>query len=315
MSLVEVALKKAQGAKLSSNNDTTVAHRTIEPTTVQRNIAALADEVRSHHLLVDSTVPIHGESLKQPPQRVVQIDKAALRSRDILPPTDMELRVSRQYQQIKRPLVDRVFSKDESLDGPYRHVIMLASALSGEGKTYTSINLALSMALERNVEVLLVDADVAKPHISDLLGLKDEPGLLGLLTDSDMHPDSAIFGTNIPNLSFLPAGKQSETATELLASDRMASLMAQLAPPGSRRIVLLDSPPLLQATESRPLLTYAGQVVLVVRAELTPPKVVEEAIEAVGADKHLSLILNQTTTMPNTGYYGYGSYGQSSSAQ
>jgi exopolysaccharide/PEP-CTERM locus tyrosine autokinase len=304
MSLVEVALKKVQGKIHSADSN-------AKSSSADRSTHELGGDLLRSGMPPDPTVPIVPGTMRA--TRVVAINKQELRARLILPPLGMELRIARQYQQIKRPLVDKAFSKDESDATSNRHMIMLASALSGEGKTFTSINLALSMALEKNLEVVLVDADVAKPHISDIFGLRKDVGLLDLLVDASIHPETAILPTNIPNLRILPAGKQSETATELLASERMIEVVEQLASSPSRRIVLFDSPPLLQSTESRPLIACAGQVVLVVMAGSTPPKVVQEAIDAVGETKPLSLILNQVITKPSDGYYGYGSYGQSPS--
>jgi len=185
----------------------------------------------------------------------------------------------------------------------------MASAIPGEGKTFTSINLALSLALEKDLEVLLVDADIPKPHISRTFGVENEPGLVDLLLDHTLRPSQVILRTSIPGLSLLPAGRATEAVTELLASSRTAEVFAQLAAPDGRRIVLLDSPPLLLSTESRVLAASAGQVVLVVRAEATARQAVEDAIEAAGEGKTVSLILNQSSTPPSAGYYGYGSYG------
>ena len=89
--------------------------------------------------------------------------------------------------------------------------------MAGEGKTFSSINLALSMAREKDHSVLLVDADVAKPQTSEIFGATDEPGLLDLLEDSKMKPKSAILQTDVPGLTILPAGRSRESATELLA--------------------------------------------------------------------------------------------------
>ncbi len=294
MSLLEAALKKAQGSKTSTS------------ASVEQRIERAGR--------TDITIPLALPSSQERSSRTVQISKQALRSQHVLPPLEMELRIARQYQQIKRPLVDQAFAKDNAVRYSNRHVIMLASALSGEGKTFTSINLALSMALERDIEVLLVDADVAKPHVSDLFDLRKERGLLDLLVDGNLHPDTVILQTNIPNLSILPAGKQSETATELLASARMEQVVKLLAASHERRIVLFDSPPLLLSTESRPLIACAGQIVLVVKADSTSPRIVQEAIDSIGEDKPISLILNQVTTKPSEGYYGYGSYGEASDA-
>lgn len=244
----------------------------------------------------------------QAPKRVVAIDKDALRSMELMPPATFERQIASQYQHIKRPLVAAALGRSSSpvANG---HLIMLASALPGEGKTFTSINLALSMALEKDIEVLLVDADVAKPHVSRIFGLQFEEGLLDLLADSAVHPESVILPTSIPGLSILPAGKQVANATELLASARMEQIVTQLGGVRGKRIVLFDSPPLLLSTESRAIAGVVGQVVLVVRAESTSRKAVADAVELIGERTPLSLILNQSELPPSGGYYGYGSYG------
>jgi receptor protein-tyrosine kinase len=240
--------------------------------------------------------------------KVVQIERNKLREMDLLPPADMERQIASQYQQVKRPLIASALGRGGAAI-PNGNIIMLASALPGEGKTFTSVNLALSMALEKDLEVLLVDADVAKPHISRIFGLENDRGLLDLLVDSNLHPDSLILRTNVDRLTILPAGKRIETATEVLASPRMEELVLQLVSDGKQRIVLFDSPPLLLSTESRALVANMGQIVLVVRADETVQKAVTDAIEAIGEAKPISLILNQTHTPPSSGYYGYGTYG------
>jgi exopolysaccharide/PEP-CTERM locus tyrosine autokinase len=238
---------------------------------------------------------------------VVSIDRARLREMDLLPPPEMARRIASQYRQIKRPLVESVLNGNL---GPASHVIMLASALPGEGKTFTSINLALSLALEKDIEVLLVDADVPKPHVSRIFEMQQEPGLMDLLHHPELHPNQVILRTDVPGLTLLPAGHHaSETATESLASERMAEVIQQLAVPNGRRIVLLDSPPLMLSTESRVLAAAAGQVVLVVRAESTSRQAVSHALDVIGEGKKVSLILNQSSAAPTESYYG--SYGDS----
>jgi exopolysaccharide/PEP-CTERM locus tyrosine autokinase len=192
---------------------------------------------------------------------------------------------------------------------PNGRTIMLTSALPGEGKTFTSINLALSMALEKDLEVLLVDADVAKPHISRIFGLEQEKGLLDLLADSSIQPESLIVDTDVPGLALLSAGTRTSNATELLASSRMDEAIGMLMYGHPRRVILLDSPPLMLSSEARALVPHAGQIALVVRAETTAQKAVLDAIEAIDEGSRVSLILNQSSLPPSGGYYGYGSYG------
>ena len=255
-----------------------------------------------------SPAPVERVPPPQPTGRVVVIDRERLRALELMPPAAFERQIASQYQHIKRPLVAAALGKSAN-PVPNGHLIMLASALPGEGKTFTSLNLSLSMALEKDIEVLLVDADVAKPHVTRLFNLQSERGLLDLLADSTLQPESLILRTDVPGLSILPAGKQVANATELLSSARMEQVARLLGTARTPRIVLFDSPPLLLSTESRAIVTVVGQVVLVVRAEFTARSAVMDAIALVGETKPLSLILNQSESAPSSGYYGYGSYG------
>jgi exopolysaccharide/PEP-CTERM locus tyrosine autokinase len=300
MSLVERALKKLHETRASA---------TVGEPSESRTSAASVQYSSAAKSAGPPTVPILELAPKvDVPTRKVVIDRNALRAMQLLPPVNLERQIGSQYQQVKRPLITSALGK-----GPKGQAIMLASALSGEGKTFTSINLALSMALEKDTEVLLIDADVAKPHLTKIFGLQGERGLLDLLTDSTLRPESVILPTDIPGLSLMPAGKQTETATELIASERMMKIVEQLGAADSRRISVFDSPPLLLSTESRALVPSVGHVVLVVRAEATPRRAVQDALDMIGDDKPVSLILNQTSVPASEGYYGYGTYGDQNS--
>jgi capsular exopolysaccharide synthesis family protein len=192
---------------------------------------------------------------------------------------------------------------------PLSNVIVVTSAVPGEGKTFTSVNLALSLALERNREVVLVDGDVAKRDITRLLKLDDEPGLLDVGGAEALDFEDTILRTDIPSLYILPAGNQHVEATEILASERMTALIASLAA-DPRRIVLIDSPPLLVTSEAGVLASLAGQVVVVVKASETPQEIVLRAIETLPEDKAVSLVLNQVLSVPERSYGHYGYYGE-----
>lgn len=305
MSLVERALRKLQETKQSVPPTVGIPQAAQSALTAKVAATRVAGESVSAHGPVQPRPMVPVES-----SRIVMINRPALRAMDLMPPAAIERQITSQYQHIKRPLVASVLEKDPAL-GKASHVIMVASALPGEGKTFTSINLALSLALEKDIEVLLVDADVAKPHVSRIFGIENDKGLLDLLVDTELHADQVILRTDVPGLSLLSAGRQIDTATELLASERMAQIVAQLAAPDGRRIVLFDSPPLLLSTESRVLAANAGQVVLVIRADVTAQHAVKDAIDAIDGGRPVSLILNQTSAPPSSGYYGYGSYGDS----
>jgi exopolysaccharide/PEP-CTERM locus tyrosine autokinase len=241
------------------------------------------------------------------PSKRITLDRVALRAAGYLPEQTEDRRFAEYYRQIKRPLVQGAFAAP--FDGRDRRVIMLFSALPGDGKTFTSINLALSMAQERDVSVLLIDADVLKQHVSDIFSLKKEPGLLDALTDENADIRSMIIGTNLRGLSILPAGRFVGGTVELFSSKRMRQVVKTLLAQDPRRILLFDSPPLLITNEARCLVDIAGQVALVVRAGCTPPKAVRDAIGMIDERQAGGIVFNQGHVGLTDGYYGYGTYG------
>lgn len=242
--------------------------------------------------------------------RTVRIDIAALRAHGFLPPEQHERELAHQFRTIKRPLIRHAFPPDAATTGPgsvSRRAIMVSSALPGEGKTFTAVNLALSLAMEKDHSVLLVDGDVAKPNISQIFGAGSEPGLLEMLADAHRPVESVILSTDTPRLSLLPAGKPSEVATELLASARMRQLLESLGRLDPHLLVVFDSPPILLTSEARVLAGLFEQVVLVVRAGFTQQQAVLDAVEAIGDKPGLRLVLNQAHRAGSAGnYYGYG---------
>jgi len=263
-------------------------------------IAALAN-TGEHRALKPDVVP-------EPGTLQIVIDQAALRAAGYLPESSKDRQFAEHYRQIKRPLISRALSGKGSESGVMR-AIMMASALPGDGKTFTSINLALSMAREKDISVVLIDADVAKPNISRIFAVDEEPGLLDALVDEQIDINTLILPTTIRGLSILPAGKQHEAATELLASARMDTVVAGMLARNPRRIALFDSPPLLLSSESRALVRVVGQIALVVCSGKTPRQAVLSALGCLGEGKSLGLILNQGEVGITEGYYGYGAYG------
>lgn len=236
--------------------------------------------------------------------RAISIDQDALRMAGLLAPKHQEQEIASQYRQIKRPLIAAAKGKGrEPL--PNGRLIMVASALPGEGKTFTAINLAFSIALEKDLHVVLVDGDVAKPQISKMFGAGSERGLLDAVIDPNLELESLILPTDVPNLLLMPAGTPSDHATELLASQRMVEAMNRLLQRDSSRIFLFDSPPLLLSTEAPALAEIAGQIVVVVRAEYTEYHALLNALSRLPESCSPSLLLNQATQR-STGYYHYG---------
>jgi protein-tyrosine kinase len=237
----------------------------------------------------------------------ITIDNGALRARGYFPEQDRDRHFADQYRRIKRPLIDKALAGEPPIG--VARVIMVTSALPGDGKTFTSINLALSMALERDVSVLLVDSDVAKRHVSSIFGLQAHRGLLDSLVDDNVEAESLIVPTTTRGISILPAGTPTVGTTELLSSARMRKIVGNLCARNPRRIVLLDSPPLLITNEGSALVKIASQVVLVVRAERTPRQAVQAAVAMLDPQQTGGIVLNQVHGTANEGYYGYGSYG------
>ena len=254
-----------------------------------------------------SEAPAEHSTMPCRSDRTIRIDVPALRAAGLVAPQDEERQLAAEYRMIKRPLLAGMTGEDRLRLG---NILVVTRALPGEGKTFTAINLALSLALERDRQVVLVDGDVAKAHLTHVFGLDGEPGLLDLgAIGCDL--DETIVRTDYPSLYVLPAGNKNAEATEILRSERTTSLLASLAS-DPRRIVLIDSPPLLVTSEAGVVTSLAGQVVVVIKAAETPRDAVMRALENITEEKPVSLVLNQADAVHvhGYGYYGRYSYGR-----
>jgi exopolysaccharide/PEP-CTERM locus tyrosine autokinase len=240
--------------------------------------------------------------------RQVDLDLDALTVAGFVSPNAPRSQIADQYRVIKRPLIANAMGKGTTpiVNG---NLIMVTSAVAGEGKSFNALNLALSIATELNNTVMLVDADVARPSILRMLGLPASRGLLDLLVDDKADLSQVLLRTNIDKLTLLPSGTPHPRATELLASDAMNTLIADIARRYSDRIVIFDSPPLLLTTESRVLATHMGQIVVVVHAEKTLRNDVQHALATIESCPVKMMVLNQAKAGAGEGY-GYGGYGQ-----
>ena len=241
--------------------------------------------------------------------RLVVVDRELLRANGLLAPEDQARHMADQYRLIKRPILENVQKAADLGGADSMNLIMVASALPGDGKTFNCINLALSIASERDTSVLLVDADVAKPHISNLLGIADQPGLIDLLTSDEYKVRDAIIRTDVPGLSVLPAGQVNAHATELLASKRTSRVLAELSALKASRVVIFDSPPILATAESRVIGSRMGQIMMIVRAGHTPQHAVLEALNSLDQSKAINLVLNQAAEGFGAESYGVSGYG------
>ncbi|WEK01586.1 MAG: AAA family ATPase [Candidatus Sphingomonas phytovorans] len=243
-----------------------------------------------------------------PPTRTMRgavIDRAMLAAKGLLVPGAPIGALVEEFRQVKRQLLQtaRVVRKS---DGDRSRTILVCSAKPNDGKTYCAVNLAISMAAEREVEVLLVDADFAKPDVMNRLGLKDGPGLLDALADPRIDIEACVVRTDIPQLSLLPAGKKSNTDTELLASRRTSEIIANLLAADPKRLLIFDSPPVLAASPASVLANHAGQVLLIVRADCTSEGDLRDAVAQLDGCEHIQLVLNAVSFVP--GGRRFGSY-------
>lgn len=234
----------------------------------------------------------------------IVIDLQRLAEKDIVTPTDPRSLVSEEFRLIKRPLLRNVAGKTAGTI-KNANLIMVTSALPGEGKTTTAVSLAMSIALEMDKTVLLIDADVAKPSVLRVLGLEERRGLIDVLSDASVPLNTVLLRTNIPNLVILPSGPTHTRSTELLASDAMVRLVDEIAARYRDRIVVFDSPPLLLTNEARVLAAHMGQIVLVVEAGRTLNSSVTQALATIETCPVKLLMLNKTRSVTTGGYYGY----------
>jgi protein-tyrosine kinase len=212
------------------------------------------------------------------------------------------------FRIIKRPLIKRAFA-ERSDHTPPGNLIMITSSLPGEGKTYCAINLAMSIAMELDHTVLLIDADVARPSVLRTLGLPAQRGLMDILLDDKLELADVMLRTNVDTLSILPAGTSTPRATELLASQTMSTFVYEIANRYPDRIVIFDSPPLLLTSEAHVLATHMGQIVLVVESETTTQHAVKESLRQLEGCSNVNIIYNKTREFPGieeTYDYHYG---------
>jgi exopolysaccharide/PEP-CTERM locus tyrosine autokinase len=306
----------SSGAPKSAIASATAAYeQTIAmPRQMGQDAGGQAAEVRAAPLNEPGPEPVPGAG----PERTVNLNLMAIQGKGILTPASTNTLMRDQYRVIKRPLIRNAMSLSET-QSEHGNLIMVTSALAGEGKSFTSINLAMSIASELDHTVMLVDADVARPSVLKMLEVdqlpefagREVPGLLDVL-EGKVELADAMLRTNVDKLTLLPSGSFHERATELLASDGMRRLLTDISTRYPDRIVIFDSPPLLLTTEARVLASQMGQVVVVVHAEKTGQAAVQNALATIEACPTRMLLLNQARTASSVeGGYGYG-YGYGS---
>ncbi|OHC94138.1 MAG: exopolysaccharide biosynthesis protein [Sphingomonadales bacterium RIFCSPLOWO2_12_FULL_63_15] len=214
------------------------------------------------------------------------IDRIALAEAGLLQPDGPVTAMSEEFRLLKRDLLAQL------QDNKRGNRILVCSPHSGDGKSFCAINLALSLAAEKDREILLIDADFGKPGIPAALGLDAGPGLMDALADPMVAIEDCVIRTDIPSLSILPAGQRSNADTEFLSSARTEQLLARLTEGRPDRILVFDSPPLLAASPAAVLASHVAIALLVVRADKTSEAAVRDAIGLLKGGAQVQLLLN-----------------------
>lgn len=234
----------------------------------------------------------------------VELDLTKLREAGMVTPNAARSSVAEEFRAIKRALLLQAFQEPRVSSRP-NNLIMVTSSVPGEGKTFCAVNLAISIAMELDRTVLLVDADVARPSIPHLLGLPPAAGLMDVLLTPELDLADVLLRTNVDTLSILPAGSSHRNATELLASQAMIRLLHELANRYPDRVVIFDSPPLLLTSEARVLAHQMGQIVVVVEAETTSQRTLQSSLRHLESCSNVSLIYNKAKSFSGEEAYGY----------
>ena len=302
MSQLKRVLQKAQ--KLSERNkserqssEATSADSDAEPGSVAIQESVLNGAHKNDY---------ESEGTSQP---IVSIDRMRLQEDGLLPCANDQESIGYQFRRIKRPILNAAYRYDE-ITGQNANLVMLSSALPESGKTFCSINLTASIAKDRDFGAVLVDADVLKPNISRVLGLEERPGIIDYLLEPSLSLDDIFFRTDFFDVIVVPAGRKHEDATELLSSRRMGRLMSEISDRFRRRLVLVDTPPLLVTNEANVLADYMGQIVMVIEEGQTTQNTVTEALRLLDQSKPINAILNKARDSIIGGYDAadYGAY-------
>ena len=239
----------------------------------------------------------------------VKLDMDALRTAGMVTSYSDRTQIAEEFRLVKRPLLLKAFAAEpDAIENG--NLIMVTSAKAGEGKTFCAVSLAMSIALERDLTVLLVDADVAKPDIPNVLGIEGQKGLVDLIADDDLDLSEVLIRTDLENLTILPAGRQHHLATELLASEKMDNFVKDIARRYSDRVIIFDSPPVLLSSVPSVLALHVGQILCIVEAERTVQPTIDSALGLISTCKNIGLLLNKAPPAGKNdrfgSYYGYG---------
>jgi receptor protein-tyrosine kinase len=297
MNSIEKALQKKNADEIQENGKT--KNRDVSQSSAQNSIEKAAT---SHNL---ASKP-QEQSSRASATSSINIDLVRLEKNGFVSTNSQRQLINEEYRAIKRKLLDNAFGPlSKSLNNS--NIIMVTSSRPSEGKTFTAINLALSIALEQDKTVLLVDADVLRPNVMRTLDLKNEEGLMEYLLGEKSDISEVLNNTNVDNLRILSAGKSHHLSTELLASEKMAHVVEEFANRYPDRVVIVDTPPLLGINETAVLANLAGQALVVTEESKTKLSDIQNAVKQLNPDMAIGFIVNKSQSS-NADGAGYGYY-------
>ena len=254
--------------------------------------------------------PVYQQPAQPAPQqaapqgRFCRVDRHRVRQAGLIVPDGGITGQLEEFRIIKRQLLVQADNLRRNGGGAVAQRVLVTSALPGEGKSTCAANLALSIAAEKDCDVLLVDFDSAKNTVLNSLGLPNGPGLIDAIADPTLDVRSCVIATDMPGLSVLPGGRSTSHDNEYMASARASQVLDQLTEDAPRRIVVFDSPPTLAASLPVELAKLVGQVVMVVAADSTNQSAIEDAVQLLSGCANLQLLLNGVQFSPSGRRYG-----------
>jgi len=297
LNLIQRALDRMQGSESSA------------PASVEKIMSAQIPLRMSHpSSLPDEAVAPNKTSSSSPSAAPVRLNMAALRRAGMINPEIKTSNIANEFRNIKRKVL--VAARDKQSRELVNNLVMVTSSLPEEGKTFTSVNLALSLSAEREVQVLLMDCDLHRPTVQNFFESAGEAGLSEMLSNGITDIQGMVHRCDtIPNLGVLFAGKHMDNSPELVASTTMHNLLLATSKRYRDQIIIIDTPPALTSFEPAILAHNVQQAILVVSAQRSGRGQVEKALDAISACHNISLLFNRASKWEqrDTGYYyNYG---------
>ena len=283
------------------------AQQTPTPTSQVETVPAVPQVSETPSVPATPVVSSTSDAASLTPEvKTLTLDLESLDERGFVSVSNARKLINEEYREIKRKLLKNAFGAlSKTLNNS--NIIMVSSARPSEGKTFTAINLALSIASEQDKTVLLVDADVLKPNVTRTLRVDHQDGLMEYLLDEDKDIADVLYRTNVEKLRIIPAGQTHHLSTELLASERMAYTIDEFSNRYPDRIVIIDTPPLIGINESAVLASFAGQAVIVTEEGRTKLNDINSIVDRLNPDMAVGFVVNKAVneSAENGNYYGY----------